>query len=187
MILIPLIALAIPSFVMGQWLIGPMLFAPQTILGHTVFTLPVHDVMRELAHGFHGAKLMALQATTTGIFWMAIGGLVTAWLFIAQFPAWSVLLKKRFPMIYDILLRKYGFDEFNDVVFVRGAQETGHLCYDVSDVKFIDGVCVDGSGKFIRWFAQTARQLQTGYIYHYALSMVLGLLVFLAWYLGGLS
>ncbi len=68
---------------------------------------------------------------------------------------------------------------------MRGTQETGHAFYDVSDVKLIDGVFVNGSGHFVRWFAQTTRRLQTGYIYHYALAMVLGILVFLAWYIGG--
>ena len=62
------------------------------------------------------------------------------------------LFKKRFAWIYAILVRKYGFDDFNQIVLVHGAQETGHLFYDVSDVKFIDGVCVNGSGSFVRWF-----------------------------------
>ena len=70
-------------------------------------------------------------------------------------------------------------------MLVRGTRDAGHICFDVSDVKMIDGVLVNGSGKFIRWFAKTARWMQTGYIYHYALAMLLGILAFLAWYMGG--
>jgi NADH-quinone oxidoreductase subunit L len=84
--------------------------------------------------------------------------------------------------LYQVLVNKYGFDDFNQAVLVHGTQESGHLFYDVGDVKVIDGVFVNGSGSLIRWFAKTGRQLQTGYIYHYALAMVLGILLFLAWY-----
>ncbi len=100
-----------------------------------------------------------------------------------MFPAWSEWLKKRFSLLYAILERKYGFDDFNQIVLVHGTQDTGHLFYDVSDVKLIDGVMVNGSGKLIRWFARVARNLQTGYIYHYAFAMVLGVLVFLVWFM----
>jgi NADH-quinone oxidoreductase subunit L len=105
-------------------------------------------------------------------------------LFIAVFPYWSEYCKNRFVWLYNILVNKYGFDEFNQVVLVHGTQDLGHLFYNVSDVKIIDGVAVNGSGRFVQWFALIARRMQTGYIYHYALAMVLGILVFLVWYVG---
>ncbi|HEX4045287.1 MAG TPA: NADH-quinone oxidoreductase subunit L [Gammaproteobacteria bacterium] len=184
-ILLPLVLLAIPSVMVGQQLIGPMLFASPSLLGTTIFVLPEHNVLNQLADHYQGALLMALKAGQTLTFWLAIAGIVTAWLFIAMFPRWSALLKKRLPILYNILVRKYGFDEFNQTVFVQGTQDVGHICYDVSDVKLIDGICVNGSGRLIQWFAKTGRYLQTGYIYHYALAMVLGLTVFLVWYMGG--
>jgi NADH-quinone oxidoreductase subunit L len=114
-----------------------------------------------------------------------MAGIVTAWLFTARYPAWSEMFVNRFKGLHRILVNKYGFDEFNQTVLVQGTQDTGHLFYDVSDVKLIDGVCVNGSAHFIRWFAQTARRFQTGYIYQYALVMMLGVVAMLAWYLGG--
>ncbi len=182
-VLIPLIALAVPSVVAGQILIGPMLFSSPKLLGDAIFVLPDHNVISQLATEYHGSQLMALEAGKTWSFWLAIAGIVTAWLFTAGFPQWSAYLKKRFALLYSILLRKYGFDDFNQIVFVHGTQDTGHLFYDVSDVKMIDGVCVNGSGRVVRWFAQTARFMQTGYIYHYALAMVLGIVIFLIWYI----
>ncbi len=184
-ILVPLVLLAIPSLLAGQMLIDKMLFAHPTLLSDTIFVLPEHNVLARIANDYHGAKMMALEAGTTLSFWLAIAGVLTAWLFVAVYPRWSQAFKQRFSVLYAILVRKYGFDDFNQVVFVRGTQDVGHICYDVSDVKLIDGIAVNGSGRVIRWLAQNARRLQTGYIYHYALAMVLGILVFLIWYVIG--
>lgn len=182
-VLIPLVLLAIPSVISGQVLMGRMLFASPKLLGDTIFVLPTHDVLHQLGLEFHGAKLMALDAGKTLTFWLAISGIITAWLFTSAFPAWSEWLKKRFSLLYRILLRKYGFDDFNQIVLVHGTQEAGHAFYEISDVKMIDEVCVDGSGHAILWLAQVSRRMQTGYLYHYALAMLLGVLVCLAWYL----
>ena len=174
-----------PSLMIGKILISPMLFSHPNLLGNTIFVLPEHNVINQLSTVYQGANIMALEAGTTLPFWLAIAGIATACLFTAIFPQWSTQLKKRFHWLYLILLRKYGFDDFNQIVLVHGTQEAGHVFYEVGDVKLIDGVAVNGSGHLIRWFAQMGRLLQTGYIYHYALAMVLGILVFLAWYMGG--
>lgn len=184
-ILVPLVLLAIPSLLVGQMLIDKMLFGHPTLLGDTIFVLPDHNVLARIANEYHGAKIMALEAGMTLPFWLAIAGIFTAWLFTAVYPRWSQAFKQRFSVLYSILVRKYGFDDFNQIVFVHGTQDVGHICYDVSDVKLIDGIAVNGSGRVIRWIALNARRLQTGYIYHYALAMVLGILVFLIWYVIG--
>ncbi len=185
-VLVPLLLLAIPSVVSGQIMVHPMIFSHTTLLGDSIFVLPEHNVLSQLSGEYHGPNMMALEAGKTLSFWLAIAGIFTAWLFTAGVPAWSEFLKNRFKWIYAVLVRKYGFDDFNQIVFVHGTQEAGHAFYDVSDVKLIDGICVNGSGRLIRWFAQVGRLLQTGYIYHYALAMVLGIVVFLAWYVWGL-
>lgn len=182
---LPLVLLAIPSVIAGQVLISPILFAQQTLLGNSIFVLPDHNVLAKMATEFPGPNLMALEAGKTLTFWLAMAGILTAWLFTAMFPRWSEICKKRFSVLYRILVNKYGFDDFNQIVLVRGTRDAGQVFYDVSDVKVIDGVCVNGSGRLINWVAKTARKLQTGYIYHYALAMVLGLLVFLIWFMGG--
>lgn len=182
-ILVPLILLAIPSLIAGQLFIGPMLFSDHRLLGNSIFVLPPHNVMPTLSAHYHGAKIMALEAGMTISFWLAMGGILCAWWFVAIFPSWSVFLKTRFAWVYNILVRKYGFDDFNQIIFVRGTKDAGRLFYEVTDVKLIDDVCVNGSGRLIRWFAQVSRLMQSGYLYHYALSMILGVLVFLAWYI----
>lgn len=184
-VLVPLILLAIPSIVAGQFLISRILFTQPSMLGDTVFVLPAHDVVGQLASHYEGAKIMALQAGRTLTFWLSMGGILTAWVFIALRPQWSDLFKKRFSLLYTILQNKYGFDEFNQKVLVHGTRDVGQVFYDVSDVKLIDGVFVNGSGRFVRWFAQAARLMQTGYLYHYALVMLLGVVAFLAWYMWG--
>ena len=177
---LPLIGLAIPSVLAGQVLIDPILFANQKLLG-SAFVLPQHDVMSKIAAEYHGTKLLALEAGKHITFWLAMLGIVGAWFFTLAFPQLAIILKERFSLLYQILRRKYGFDDFNQIVFVQGTQDAGHLCYDVSDVKLIDNLAVNGSGRLIRGFARRARRVQTGYIYHYAFVMLLGVLLFLAW------
>lgn len=182
---LPLVLLAVPSVIAGQVLIDPILFKPIKLLGDTIFVLPQHNVIAELGKEHEGANLMALHAGETLTFWLAIAGIVTAWLFTARYPQWSDACKRRFSGLYQILVHKFGFDDFNQLVFVRGTLRLGSMFYTVGDEKIIDGALVNGSGRFTNWFAQTTRLLQTGYLYHYALAMVLGILVFLAWYVGG--
>lgn len=182
-ILIPLILLAIPSLIAGGMLVGPMLFATPKLLGSSIFILQQHDVLLTLAQSFHGAKLMALEAGHSLPFWLAIAGIVTAWFFNLQAPILADNLKKRFAFFYHIMERKYGFDDFNQLVLVHGTRHVAEFFYKVVDLKVIDGLFVNGSGRLIRWFALVARRMQTGFIYDYAFSMVIGVVFFLAWLL----
>ncbi|HTM64433.1 MAG TPA: NADH-quinone oxidoreductase subunit L [Gammaproteobacteria bacterium] len=181
---VPLVLLSIPSVVSGQMLIYRMLYAHPSLLGDSIFILPEHDVIAKLGEEFPGSVMMALDAGLTPTFWLTIAGIATAWLFTAYRPSLSTWFTHRFSMLYKILLRKYGFDDFNQIVLVRGTQETGTLFYDVSDVKLIDG-SVNGSGAMVRWVAKVVRNVQTGYLYHYALAMVLGITVFLIYFMWG--
>lgn len=182
-ILIPLIALAVPSVVSGGMLIGPMLFSDPTLLGNSVFVLPQHNVLLTLAQTYYGAQNMAMQAGHSLTFWLAVAGIITAWFFNLANPALAEELKQRFAFLYGIIVKKYGFDDFNQIVFVHGTRRIGDYLYKTVDLKFIDGVFVNGSGHFIRWFASVARRLQTGFIYDYAFSMILGVAVILVWVL----
>lgn len=181
-ILLPLVVLAVPSLIAGALLIGPMLFSKPHLLGSSVFVLPQHAVLGRLATEYHGVVAMAREAVSGLTFWLVMAGIVTAWLFNVAYPRWAEMLKKRCSWLYALLLHKYGFDEFNQVVWVEGTRELGSVLYTVSDLEVIDGVCVNGSGEAVRWFARFSRRMQTGYLYHYTLVMIIGLLCFLVWY-----
>lgn len=181
---LPLILLAIPSTIAGLFLIRPFLFNTPTLLGNSTFVLPEHNVLAEIGSEFQGASMMALKAASTLTFWLSIAGIITAWLVTLGYPAIAEFCKTRFSFIYNILVRKYGFDDFNQAVFVDGTRALGETFYKDSDVKVIDAG-ITGSGKVIRFLAQTGRKLQSGYIYHYALAMVLGIVAVLAWYIWG--
>lgn len=182
-ILIPLLALALPSIVSGEILIGPMLYAHSKMLGDSIFVLQQHNVLLTMAHEYHGAQRMALEAGHSWTLWLAILGILTAWFFNLYYPALAEKLKKRFAFLYAIMVKKYGFDDFNQLVIVHGVQRVGNFLYKTSDLKFIDGLFVNGSGRFIRWFAQIARRMQTGYIYDYASVMIVGVVVLMLWLL----
>jgi NADH-quinone oxidoreductase subunit L len=184
-ILVPLLLLAVPSMIVGGIFIGPMLFAQPHLLGNSIFVLPEHNVLQTMAHHFEGAALMALHATTSLTLWLALSGIVLAWYFNLFSPQTAEALKKRFAFLYMIMVKKYGFDDFNQIVFVRGTRWLGHIFYDYTDLKVIDGLIVNGSGKAIQWFSRVTRRVQTGYVYHYALAMVVGLVGFLGWLLLG--
>ena len=182
-VLVPLIALAVPSMVIGGMLIGPMLFGHPRLLGDSIFVMPVHDTLSKLVADFHGARAMAITAGMTLPFWLALAGIVTAWAVTLRFTSLAEKLKRRFSLVYAVFVDKYGFDDFNQLVIVRGARKLGYFFYTFSDLILIDGIFVNGSGKLIRWLSRVGRQLQSGYIYDYALVMIAGLLFILTWLL----
>lgn len=181
---LPLILLAIPSVVLGYFMIGPALFAEHSLFGQTIVVPAAHNPLLQMAEEYHGPAAMMLHALHTVPFWLAIAGTLTAWLSYQKMtflPAWFA---RRFSWIYRILVAKYGFDEFNRIVFAGGARGLGQVLYKVGDVKIIDGI-VNGIGRVTTCVSSCARRVQTGYLYHYALAMVLGLMGFLALMLWG--
>lgn len=184
-VLFPLIGLALPSIFIGCMLVGPLLFTHPRLLGDSIFVLPQHDVLARLAMEYRGARLMALQAGRTLPFWLAIAGIVTAWLFNVRYTALAEWLKKRLSWLYLVMVHKYGFDDFNQFVFVQGTRRLGNFLYQFTDLKVIDGLFVNGSGRVIRWFSRVGRYLQSGYLYDYTFVMIAGLFIFLSWILLG--
>ncbi|MFN3234630.1 MAG: NADH-quinone oxidoreductase subunit L [Gammaproteobacteria bacterium] len=177
----PLIALAIPSAILGSIAIYPLLYATPSAFGSSIFVLPKYDVLAQLAKEFHGPFNMAVHALATLPFWLELGGIFTAWLFVLGLPQLGGIVKKRFKWLYYIMVNKYGFDAFNQVVFANGIRRLGGWFYRIGDLKIVDGFFVNGSGYVIQWCSRTFRRIQTGYLYHYALAMVLGLFALLAW------
>jgi NADH-quinone oxidoreductase subunit L len=172
---IPLILLAIPSICAG-WVIGPLLFGGY--FGNAIVVAPAHDVLAQMGKDYHGVVGMMVHGLTTPPLWLAVAGLVTAWYLYLVRPDLPGAIQKRFKLIYTVLDRKYWFDEFNDWFFSGGARLVGGGLWKGGDVAVIDGI-VNGSARAVGWVAQLVRTLQSGFIYHYAFAMIIGVLVLL--------
>lgn len=175
---LPLVALAIPSLAIGYFTIEPMLFG-NYFNGAIVINHEAHPVMEELQHEFHGAMAMAIHSLTTLPFWLAVAGVVTAWFFYLKKPAIPEFIKQKSGFIYTLLDNKYYFDRFNDWFFAAGARNTSRFLWKFGDVKLIDGFFVNGSANMVGKFSGILRRIQTGYIYHYAFAMIIGVFVLL--------
>ncbi len=182
---LPLVILAIPSVLLGAWMVDPMLFSKPSLLGNAIFVLPEHDVLAHMAEHYKNGLDMVAHAVESPNFWLAVAGVVTAWLCYILFPAIPGWLAKRFSTVHKILLNKYGFDDFNDLVFVRGGRALGEALFQRGDRKIIDGWLVNGSAYSVGRLSLRSRVLQSGYLFHYTAAMVIGLFVFLAWLLLG--
>lgn len=178
-ITLPLIMLAIPSAIIGYFTIEPMLFMGW--LDNAITVTSSHVSMAGLSDGFHGATAMIFHAVQTVPFWMMIGGIVTAWVFSIYRTKWADWVQKKFSIIDYVLQSLYGFDRFNEIVFVQGIKKLGNVLWKVSDSTLIDSIIVNGSAKFVGFVASIVRPIQTGYVYHYAFFMIFSLLIILTW------
>ncbi len=178
---LPLILLAIPSVVIGYFAIEPMLHGD--FFKGVITVDPRHGGMAELNEIFHGAMAMAIHGLQTAPFWLAVAGVASAYycyMINPRVPAWFF---KNFHALHTLLDNKYYMDKFNEVVIARGARVLGGGFSNVGDKTLIDGLIVNGSAKLVGWFSSIVRKLQTGYIYHYAFVMILGVLGFLIYFL----
>jgi NADH-quinone oxidoreductase subunit L len=170
---LPLILLAIPSVLIGLVTIEPMLFGDY--FGEAIFIGENHHAMAEMREEFHGAFAMALHALTTLPFWFALAGAGSAWFFYMKRPDIPAAIKQKLSLIYTVLDQKYYFDRFNDWFFAGGARGASRLLWKFGDVKLIDGFFVNGSAKLVGMFSGVLRGFQTGYVYHYAFWMIVGI------------
>jgi NADH-quinone oxidoreductase subunit L len=175
----PLILLAIPSVIIGYLTVGPMLFGD--FFEGVIYVAPAHDVLGKLAEEFHGPVSFALHGLTAPAFWMAAAGVIAAWYIYMRRPAIAAGVRQRFALLYGILDRKYGFDDFNQIFFAEGSRRLGTLLWKYADAGLIDGLIVNGAARSVGWFASIIRQVQSGYLYHYAFAMIIGLLCLLSW------
>ncbi|HVL77252.1 MAG TPA: NADH-quinone oxidoreductase subunit L, partial [Noviherbaspirillum sp.] len=174
---LPLILLAIPSVIIGYLTIGPMVHGD--FFEGVIFVSDAHPAMATLTEHFDGAWAMTLHAFTTMPFWLALAGVAAAYycyMVNPRVPAWFF---DRFRAVHTLLDNKYYMDKINDVVFAGGARALGAGLWKGGDRAFIDGVLVDGSARLVGWFSTVVRRLQSGYIYHYAFVMIIGVLLFL--------
>ena len=177
---LPLVLLAIPSALIGYLTIEPMLyggFFKDAILVNA----DKHQAMAELAKAFHGPWAMAVHALTTLPFILAVAGVALSYYMYIINPALPTAIKRICQPIYTLLDNKYYLDWFNENVLARGARALGGLLWE-NDKKIIDGTLVNGSWKVVRVFSNIARKFQTGYIYHYAFSMIAGVFLLMTYF-----
>ena len=169
----PLVALAVPSVIIGALFMGPIL---NDFFKEAIFVLPEHQGMAELKHHFQGVWLMALQGLASPPFWLLVAGAITAWIGYIQFPNLPAKVANAINPVYQLLVNKYGFDAFNQRVVVKGVRCLSNVFSELGDRRIIDGTFVNGSANKIGRFAQAARHIQSGYLYHYVFAMIAGFL-----------
>ncbi len=178
---VPLVLLAIPSVVIGFMTITPMLFGH--LMGDAIYVdLARHPGMLEIAREFHGPVGMALHAFTTLPFWLALAGVALAYYLYMVNTALPAAIKAKVQPIYTLLENKYYMDWFNENVLARGTRGLGVALWKGGDETLIDGALVNGSWKVVGVVSSVVRWAQTGYLYHYALAMILGIFVLMTYF-----
>ena len=179
---LPLIVLAIPSIGAG-WLIGPILFG--NYFGSTIQIMPQHEAMARMSLEYHGILAMMTHALTTIPFWFSVGGIVTAWYFYLVRTDLPGKIKRAAGPFSILLERKYFIDEFYSWFFAGGARGLGKGLWKFGDVKVIDGFFINGTARVVAGTAVLMRRFQSGYIYHYAFTMIVGVFVLMSLWLSG--
>ena len=176
---LPLILLAIPSVIAGLF-IGQMVFGD--FFGASIFVLEEHDVLGHHAANYQGIWSFILHGVAALPFWLAMAGVAMAYYLYMLRPDIPIRMHQTFNWLYRIMDNKYGFDRFNDVIFSGGARVIGRVLWKVGDEAIIDGTLVNGAARTIGFASKVGRQLQSGYLYHYAFAMILGVWLLLTFF-----
>jgi NADH-quinone oxidoreductase subunit L len=179
---IPLILLAIPSVFIGFYTIDPLLFG--SFFGDSIFIdIAKHPVMKDLAQAFHGPVAMAMHAFSTPVLLLVVLGVLTAAIGYLWVPSLPAKVSEALAPIKKLLDHKYYLDELNQTIFAKGMLWFGGIFWHRGDEKIIDGFFVNGSAHLVGRFSGIVRRLQSGYLYHYAFAMILGVIALLTWVL----
>ena len=176
----PLLALALPSLAIGYMTIEPMLYGD--FFGSAIYVADRHLVMHELNQHFHGALAMGLHAVVTLPFWLAAAGVGLSAFFYLKRPDIPAAIAQRFKFLYRMLLNKYWFDELYGWLFAKGARMLGGGLWRRGDQNVIDGFFVNGSAHLVERFSRLVKAFQSGYIYHYAFAMLIGVFALVTWF-----
>jgi NADH-quinone oxidoreductase subunit L len=177
---VPLILLAIPSVIIGGFTVESMVFGD--FFKDSIHVLPANDVLSIVAEEFHRSRIDFLVTAPLSLtFWFAAAGVLTAWLFFLKKPELADGAERRFKWLYTVLIDKFGFDWFNEHVIMAGARLLGGGLWRVGDQLVIDDGMVNGSARTVGWLGSVMRYAQSGYLYHYAFAMILGLAAMLLW------
>jgi len=177
---LPLIALAIPSIGIGWLTVGPVVFGD--FFSSSIAQAP-DGPLAVLGSEFHGPAAFVMHAVASPALYLALAGIVTAWYLYLRRPELPDLIATRFSWLYRLLVNKYYFDWFNENVVAAGVRGFGNGLWKRGDETVIDGFLVNGTARAVGALAAAVRHLQSGYLYHYAFAMVIGLSLLLAWLL----
>jgi NADH-quinone oxidoreductase subunit L len=178
---VPLLLLAIPSVVIGYFTIDAMLFGD--FFKDAIFVNEdQHEAMHELGHAYHGAIAMAMHAFSSAPFWLAFAGVVSSYYMYMINPAVPAAIKRVCMPIYTLFENKYYMDWINENILARGARALGTGLWKGADQSVIDGGIVNGSWKLVGAVSALTRHLQSGYLYHYALAMIVGVFLLMTWF-----
>ncbi len=180
-ITLPLVLLAVPSALIGWLTVEPMLFGD--FFSGVIQVLPVHDVLRSVGAEFESPGNFLVHAFAGLPVWLAGAGVAVAYVFFLQKPELATAAQRNFQWLYRILVNKYGFDAFNERVLAPAARLLGMGLWKGGDQFLIDGAVVNGSARLVGWLSSVFRYAQSGYLYHYAFAMILGLASLLMWIL----
>ena len=178
---VPLVLLAIPSVLIGYFTIDPMLFG-EFFKGSIFVDSEKHAAMEELAQAFHGPLQMAIHALSTAPFWLAFAGVASSYYMYMVNPALPAAIKRNMMPIFNLLENKYYLDWINENILAAGARALGTGLWKGGDQAVIDGALVNGSWKLVGLIAGSVRKVQSGYLYHYALAMILGIFVLMTYF-----
>ena len=174
---VPLVLLAIPSVGAG-WLIGQVLTGDY--FGSAIRVAAQHGGVAKMAADYHGVWGFMLHGISALPFWLALGGAVLAWYLYTVRTDLPRRIAMKFGVLYVIVERKYGFDELYQWLFAGGARAVGKGLWRYGDVAIIDGLAVNGSARLVGWFSSVVRLFQTGLVYQYAFTMIIGVFVILS-------
>ena len=177
---LPLVLLAIPSVVIGAWVVDPMLFGK--FFNGVITVLPQHPAMHELHEEWHGWVAFGLHAFQTLPFWLVVAGAVIAWYCYLINPKVPARIQASLSGLNKVLENKYYVDWVNEQIIARGARCLGYGLWQTGDRGLIDGLLVNGSARVVGWVAAVSRHLQSGYIYHYAFAMIIGIMALVTFF-----
>ena len=181
---LPLVLLAIPSVIIGYIAIEPMLYG-DFFKGVIFVNHEAHPTMHLMKEEFHGALAMVSHSPHSPVLYLAVAGVVSAWVLYIKAPGLPAKIAAAFRPVYVLFENKYYLDTIYYNVFAKGTRALGTFFWKYIDNGIIDAA-VNGSAKLVGAVSAQVRKMQTGFIYTYAAFMVTGVLVLIAAFFWGL-
>jgi NADH-quinone oxidoreductase subunit L len=181
-ITVPLVLLAIPSLYSGWAHIDKVLFG--NYFGSSIAIAAEHGGLATMREEWHGTVPFMVHGLLGLPLWLALAGIATAWLFYIRQPDLPAKLRANAGGLYALLINNYYIDRFNDWLLAGGFRRIGSLFSNVGDRSIIDGFFVNGSARLVGATSALLRKVQSGYVYHYAFTMIIGVFALLTWWVG---